>query len=185
MEGIHVVWVILTLVAVVFALPALLMAIRYRTRHVSGVVVGAERRLDPLRSTLALTVATLALVAGIAALVDQTIEFRPGEGLLLLVGAASAGAVGLYPARGIWTEPRRLAAAIVAALWAATGFLTLPFAVAATACGCSSTLPGYLPPVPLGIEVRGWISLAVIAGPVLLLLAASRLPDKASARPNM
>lgn len=48
--------------------------------------------------------------------------------------------------------------------------------IMATACACSSTGPTYVPPALLGVlGTRGWIDLAVVGNPALLVLA-SRLP---------
>jgi hypothetical protein len=174
------IWVIGAIAALGFALFAVWIATRRRPES-SIAVDAALPRFDPVRAGLVTLAAAIALVAGVDAFADQTIEFPPISGLLL-VAAVAALMVALPPTRGIWSDNRRLAAAILASAWVAIGLATLPFAVMASACACAGLGPQYVPPAPLGLEARSWITLAVAGGPTLLLLAASRLPDRIYAR---
>jgi len=167
------VWVIFAGVGIAFAVLALWAA----TRRDSIERVMVERRFDLVRSGLALVSGVIALVAALDAHADETIEFPPILGILC-VAALSCAALAFLPSRGAWSDNRRLAAAIIACLWVAIGLATWPFAIAASACACSGAGPYYVPPAPLGIEARGWLTIATLCGPVLLLLAASRLPDR-------
>jgi hypothetical protein len=174
------IWVIGAITAVGFALFAIWIVTRRRPEP-SIAVDAALPRLDPVRAGLVTLAAAIALLAGVDAFADRTIEFPPISALLL-AAAVAALMVALPPTRGIWSDNRRLAAALLASAWVAIGLATLPFAVMVSACGCAAPGPGYVPPAPLGLETRSWIMLAVAGGPTLLLLASSRLPDRIYAR---
>jgi hypothetical protein len=167
------VWVIFAAIAIVFAALALWAATR---RGPISLVVEA-RRLDLARSGLALLAAAVASVGAVDAYADQTIEFPPIVGILG-IAAAAALALAFIPSGAVWSDNRRLTAAIVACIWLAVGLGVWPFAMAASACACGGAGPYYVPPAPLGIDARGWITIAILGGPVFLVLAASRLPDR-------
>ncbi len=167
------VWVILACIAIVFAV-LVLWAATQRGTALSG---GERRRPDLVRSASALVAAAIASVAAVDAYADQTIEFPPIVGILG-IAAVAAVALAFLPLDGGWSANRRLAAAIVACIWFAVGVGVWPFAIAASACACTGVGPYYVPPAPLGIDARGWITMAILAGPLLLALVGSRLPDR-------
>ena len=167
------VWLILAAIAIVFAALALWAA----TQRGPIPLGGQRRRPDLARSGSALLAAAVASVAAVDAYADQTIEFPPIVGILG-IAAVAALALAFLPLDGGWSANRRLAAAIVACIWFAVGVGVWPFAIAASACACTGVGPYYVPPAPFGIDARGWITMAVLAGPLLLALAASRLPDR-------
>lgn len=167
------VWLVFAVVALVFAVLALRVATRRRPTSAAFL---DGRPFDLARSGLALLAAAVASVAAMDAHADRTIEFPPIVGLLA-VAAVAALALALVPSGGLWSDGRRLATALVACVWIAVGLAVWPFAVMASACACGGD-PSYVAPAPLGVDARGWITLATLSGPVLLLLAASRLPDR-------
>jgi hypothetical protein len=167
------VWVIIAAIAIVFAALALWAATR--RGPISSVV--KARSLDLARSGLALLAAVVASVAAVDAYADQTIEFAPIVGILG-IAAVAALALALIPPVGVWSDNRRLTAAIVACIWLAVGLGVSPFALGGSACACGGAGPYYVPPAPLGIDARGWITMAILGGPLLLAVAASRLPDR-------
>jgi hypothetical protein len=166
------VWVVFAAVVIAFVVLAWAA-----TRGGSGSRVSVREQADLPRSGLALLAASIALVAAVVAYADQTIEFPPIVGILA-IAAITALALALVPSHHPWSDGRRQAAAIVACVWVAVGLALWPFAVMVSACACGGGGPGYVPPAPLGIAARGWITMAILGGPVLLLLAASRLPDR-------
>jgi hypothetical protein len=166
------VWVIFAASAIAFAALALFAA----TRRSPVSLVVETRHLDLARSGLALLAAGIALVAAADAYADQTSEFPPIVGVLG-IAAVAALKLALIPSAGVWSDNRRLAAAIVACVWLAV-LGAWPFAMTRSACACGGAGPYYVPPAPLGIDARGWITMAILGGPVFLALAVSRLPDR-------
>jgi peptidoglycan biosynthesis protein MviN/MurJ (putative lipid II flippase) len=167
------VWVIFAAIAIVFAALVLWAA----TRRGAIPLVVEARRPDLARSGLSLLAAAVASVAAVVAYADQTNESPPIVGILG-IAVAAALALAVIPPGGSWSDNRRLAAAVVACIWLAVGFGVWPFAMARSACACGGAGPFYVPPAPLGIDARGWITIAILGGPVCLALAASRLPDR-------
>lgn len=168
------IWVILAGSAIGFAV----LTVWAATRRDSIEPKRDGRRFDLGRSGLALLAAAFASVAAVTAYSDETIEFPPAIAILGF-GVLASFAVALLPYHGSWSSTRRMAAAIIAAVWLGVGLVTWPFAIAATGCACASS-PNYVPPAPLGVETRAWITLATVCGPALLALAASWLPERLS-----
>jgi hypothetical protein len=166
-------WVTLAVIAIIFTAFALWAA----TRRGPVPLIVEARRLDLARAGLALLAAVVASIAAVVAYADQTIEFPPIAGILG-IAAVAALALAVIPSSGVWSDNRRLAAAVVACVWLAVGLGIWPFAIAGSACACGGAGPDYFPPAPLGIDARGWITIAILGGPVFLALAASRLPDR-------
>lgn len=148
----------------------------------------STRRSDPARTSLVLLAALVALLATIAVLSDRThgITWDDSwldERLILPVATVAAAALGLYPARGSWFSLRRRVSVVVAIMWAATGAGALPNAMTRSCCSLGVDIDVARAAVaPLGIGSIGWVFIAVLGGPLLLLLAASPLPDQLNAR---
>lgn len=131
--------------------------------------------VDAPRALLGVAAAVIAAVAGYESLADQSLSL-PEVGPLFAGLAGVALVASLYPARGVWSVGRRTVVAAVACIWVALAAATWPFAIAIPGCACTSSVP---PPLLLGIGSRSWIIIAYAAGPLLLAIAASRIPDRA------
>ncbi len=135
-------------------------------------------RFDLARAGLA---GLAAVIAGLAAVLyanDLGVNFPTIVVPLLTLGSIVAAALTVLPSRGTWGVNRRAAAALVATIWVICDipvwFLAL---LVATGCACAQG-PGYVPSELLGLGTRQWVAMALLAGPLLLLLATSPLPDR-------
>jgi hypothetical protein len=167
-------WVILAGVAIAL----IVLAFWAGTRRGPVEPVGAGPRFDLVRSGLAFVAAAIALVAVLDAYADPRIEFAP-IGVVFGLAAAASASLALVPSRGAWSDRRRIASAIVAGLWAALGLAVGLFAEVISTCSCAAFAgPNNAPSAAPGIDASGWFAIATLGGPLLLLLAASRLPDR-------
>jgi hypothetical protein len=135
-------------------------------------------RIDLARTGLA---GMAAIIAGLSAVLyasDSAVNFPTIIVPFLALAGVTAAALAVLPSRGTWSVNRRATAALVATIWAIcdipVGFLGL---LVATGCACASE-PGYVAPDLLGLGTDQWVVLALLAGPLLLLGAASPLPDR-------
>ncbi len=140
-------------------------------------MIAIASRFDPVRSGVA---GLATIITGLAAVLyanDAAVNFPAIIVPVLTLGTLAAGALTLLPSRGTWGVNRRTASALVAAIWAVCDipvwFLAL---LVATGCACAQA-PGYVAPELLGLGTGEWVVMALLAGPLLLLVAASRLPD--------
>ena len=141
-----------------------------------------DRRVDPLRSGLVAVGAVLALIAAYLDATDLTVSFQSIVVPYLLISAFLAGAIAVLPAAQPWSSVRRSMAAIVAIAMAIAVIFVL-WLSPAEGCACvSSTPPGWAPPELLGLRAGSWTLVAAIGDPLLLLIAASALPDRLTAR---
>lgn len=166
-------WVILAGVAIAL----IVLAFWAGTRRGPVEPVGAGPRFDLVRSGLAFVAAAIALVAVLDAYADQRIEFAP-IGVVFGLAAVASASLAIVPSRGAWSDRRRFASAIVAGLWAVVGLAVGIFAEVVSACACAFAGPNNAPSAAPGIDASAWITMATLGGPLLLLLAASRLPDR-------
>jgi hypothetical protein len=174
------VWAALALLAVGCSLG--IVFVGRRSQRTGTVALERAPQFDFIRSGLTALASALALLTGATAFADYSIESNPFTGGFFMVVGVIAAALALYPARGLWGRSRRLGATALAAVWAVIGVIGWPFFVMASACGCGGGWNGSPAPTPLGMDARGWIVLAVIAGPTLLLLVVSGVADLAYAR---
>jgi hypothetical protein len=141
---------------------------------------------DPVRTVLAFVAAVVALLATVAVLSDRTHGLTYADSLLderviLPLAAVAVGTLWLYSRSHGWPRSSRIAAAVIAILWAAAGLGALPRAMTMSCCSLGVDHDVRQAVVsPFGIGTTAWIVIAVTIGPLLLLLAATPVPD----RPN-
>jgi hypothetical protein len=132
-----------------------------------------QGRVDPIRSTFAGVAAVIALIAAFLDANDLWMSFQNIVVPFLLVAAAVAVVLAVWPASRPWSFRRRSIAAIAAIALAAVGIFVLPFGIAAAGCACTSaTPPGWTPPEILGLQALAWIVIANAGVPLLLVLSA-------------
>jgi hypothetical protein len=134
-------------------------------------------RIDPVRSSLAGLAALLAAVGGYLWAVDRSVDFQNAVVPYTAAAALTAGTLAIAPSGGRWKLWRRAAAAFLALAWVVAAIPMSLFLIAVSACACIGD-PSYVAPTILGLGAHLWVSGATISGPLLLLLAASPLPDR-------
>jgi hypothetical protein len=176
---------LVVLAAICFLVAVALVAVVSTVRHVVGderpVEIERPPLFDFIRAALALAAAALAILTGLTALADYSIESNPYAGSFFIVAGVLAAALALYPARGVWGRGRRFGVNSLGWIWLVLGFVSLPLFIMASACGCSEAFAHAPAPTPLGVDARSWMFLAVIFGPASLLLAGTALADRAYA----
>ena len=155
--------------------------LRRAVGDVSHVEIQVPPSFDFIRSALAVAAAALAIVTGLTAFADYSVESNPYAGSTSIVAGVLSAALAVYPAGGLWGRARRLGANILGGIWLVLGVVSLPLFIMASACGCAATLAHSLAPTPLGVDARTWMFLTVIFGPASLLLAGTELADRAYA----
>lgn len=133
--------------------------------------------IDPVRSTLAGLAALLVAVGGYLWAVDRSVDFRNAVVPYAAAAALVVGALAIAPSGGRWQLRRRAAAALLALAWVVAAVPMSLFLIAVSACACIGD-PGYVAPTIFGLGAHVWVTGATISGPLLLLLAASPLPDR-------
>lgn len=143
----------------------------------SSAAVGIRTGLLGAASLLGAAVAALAMQ-------DETLVFRPLTVGTLAIAAVTCAVVAMLGLRSRWSQRSHatwVGVVLVAFLWLTTSVLTWPFVLAATSCGCGGGV-SHPAPVVLGLDPRGWIVIVYVLGPLLVLIAATRLPDDLAPR---
>jgi hypothetical protein len=167
--------------SVAVGLEVAMSTIRRVVGDVSRVEIEVPPSFDFIRSALALVAAALAILTGLTAIADYTIESNPYAGSFFIVAGVLAAALALYPARGLWGRVRRFGVNGLGWIWLVLGLVSLPIFIMASACGCSDAWAHSPAPTPLGVDARSWMFIAMILGPASLLLAGTELADRAYA----
>jgi hypothetical protein len=166
---------------VAVGLEVVISTIRRVVGDVSHIEIEVPPSFDFIRSALTLVAAALAILTGLTAFADYSIESNPYGGSFFIVAGVLALALALYPARGLWGRARRLGVNSLGWIWLVLGLVSLPVFIMASACGCAESWAHSPAPTPLGVDARSWMFLTVIFGPASLLMAGTELADRAYA----
>lgn len=154
-------YLIITLILLVAVLAAVALSRRQPVRQVPRAIPCG----------LALVAAGIAGMTASLVASDRSIEFTPAVWLLAADAICALGVVALTAT--LRPGIAGTVATFVALVWLALGLAVLPFALATSACACTSGVgPNFVAPTIAGLDARDWIPLADMAGPILLAVAA-------------
>jgi len=144
-----------------------------------------DSRVDPVRSVVVGIGAILALLAAWLDANDLSMSFQNIVVPFLLVVGVVVAVLAILPATRPWSYRRRSVAVCVAIAIAIPVIIVL-WLSPASGCACVPDLPpGWRPPEILGVQAPTGIFMAAIGDPLLLLIAASPLPDRFAARGSL
>jgi hypothetical protein len=128
-----------------------------------------------------LLVGLAAVISFITAYLDANDLWRSFQNVVVpyfVIAGVLAAVLAFAPGTSPWSYSRRAVTAMGGVVLAVTALPVLLFALAASGCACSSGGPNYVPPSFMGIQTETWIPATLAGGPILLVVAASALPDR-------
>ena len=114
-------------------------------------------------------------LAAVAANADEGMSWSGEAARVFAVEAAIAATLAFWPSRGAWGAMRRALAGAIAGVTGLCGPIILVLTSARSACGCGNPASGYALFHLAGLSAWEWVTIAVVAYP-LLIASASLLP---------
>jgi hypothetical protein len=133
-------------------------------------------RVDPVHSLAAGAAATVVALAAVAANADEGMSWSGEAARVFAVEAVIAASLSIWPSRGAWGAKRRTLAGAIAGVTGLGGPIILVLTSARSACGCGDPASGYALFRLAGLGAWEWVTIAVVAYP-LLMASASLLPS--------
>jgi hypothetical protein len=133
-------------------------------------------RVDLVRSLAAGAAAMIVALAAVASYADDGMSWSGEAARVFAVEAAIAATLAVWPSRGAWGARRRALAGAIARVTGLCGPLILVLTSARSACGCGNPASGYVLFRLAGLGAWEWVTMAVVAYP-LLIASASLLPS--------
>jgi hypothetical protein len=133
-------------------------------------------RVDLVRSLAAGAAAAVVALAAIASNGDDGMSWSGEAARVFAVEAVIAAILSVWPSRGAWGTKRRALAGAIAGVTGVCAPLILVLTSARSACGCGNPANGYALFRLAGLDAWEWVTIAVVAYP-LLIASASLLPS--------